>query len=34
MDRAKLIINNQTHELDIIKGTEGELAIDITNLRT
>ncbi len=33
MDRAKLIIGNQTHELDIIKGTEGELAIDITNLR-
>ncbi len=33
MDSAKLIIDNQTFELDIIEGSEGERAIDITNLR-
>lgn len=34
MKPAKLFIDGQTHELDIIEGSEGELAIDITNLRT
>lgn len=34
MDKAKLIIDDQTHELDIVVGTEGERAIDISNLRT
>ena len=34
MDKAKLIIGNDTHELDIIEGSEGEKAIDITNLRS
>jgi len=33
MDSAKLIIDDQTFELDIIEGSEGERAIDITNLR-
>ena len=33
MDSAKLIIDNQTFELGIIEGSEGERAIDITNLR-
>jgi citrate synthase len=33
MDSAKLIIDDQTHELDIIEGSEGEKAIDISNLR-
>lgn len=30
---AKLEFDNQTYELDIIEGSEGERAIDITNLR-
>src|SRR6056297_376411 len=34
MDKAKLIIGNDTHELDIIEGSEGEKAIDITSLRS
>ena len=33
MDKAKLIIGNETHELDLVEGSEGEIAIDITNLR-
>lgn len=33
MKPAKLIIEDQTHELDIIEGSEGEKAIDITDLR-
>ncbi|MGF1671665.1 MAG: citrate synthase [Balneolaceae bacterium] len=33
MKPAKLIIDNQTFELEIIEGSEGERAIDITNLR-
>lgn len=31
---AKLQIDDQTYELDIIEGSEGERAIDITNLRS
>lgn len=33
MKPAKLTIEDQTYELNIIEGSEGELAIDITNLR-
>lgn len=33
MNKAKLIIGDDTHELDIIEGSEAEKAIDITNLR-
>ncbi len=33
MNTAKLILDDQTHELNIIEGTEGEKAIDITDLR-
>jgi citrate synthase len=33
MKPARLIIEDQTFELDIIEGSEGEKAIDITNLR-
>jgi len=32
-NKAKLVIGDKIHELEIIKGSEGELAIDITNLR-
>ena len=34
MDTAKLIINDETYDLDIIEGTEGEKAIDISGLRS
>ena len=34
MNNAKLIIDDQTHELNIIEGSEGERAIDISDLRT
>ena len=33
MKKAKLQIEDQTHELSIINGTENEQAIDITKLR-
>lgn len=33
MNTAKLIIDNDTYDLDIIEGTEGERAIDISDLR-
>ena len=33
MKSAKLIINNQTIELPIIKGSEDECAVDISQLR-
>lgn len=34
MSTAKLIIDDQTHKLNVIEGTEGEKAIDISNLRS
>ncbi|MBF0479785.1 MAG: citrate synthase [Candidatus Omnitrophica bacterium] len=35
MDKfAKLIIDDKTYELPIIEGTEGEKAVDVSNLRT
>ena len=34
MDTVKININDQVHELPLVEGTEGELAIDITKLRS
>lgn len=34
MSTAKLILDGKEYELPVIRGTEGETAIDITNLRT
>ena len=33
-NNAKLILENKEYDLPIIKGSEGEKALDITNLRT
>ncbi|MCX7679628.1 MAG: citrate synthase [Spirochaetes bacterium] len=33
MDKAKIIIHNKEYELPLVKGTEGEIAIDISTLR-
>ncbi len=33
MEKAKFTFNGKTHEMPIIEGTEGETAIDISQLR-
>jgi len=32
-DMAKLVLNGTTHDLDVVVGTEGEQALDISGLR-